>query len=408
MNTKLKEMNYHINFFRSVAVMATMALFACTSNNSKTQAQAVNTDTVNLNYTVEEAPEWNALFIRQSGWFGGDGIYVVPSDGARYKSPGAASNNMFIFSDTMIGDIVDGKLGKNVMVHNTVAYLKGDQPKKENIEFKWATDADGKPDHMFSPKTPGAKPGDYYWLGDAFYNTATQKTYIIAYRMHNMDTKDDWSFREVATDIIILPKGSKAPFSNQIQLETPLHYAGDGGGFGAGIFINTKEAGAINPDGYIYVYGSKIMGKDKKSLVVSRVKPEDFENFGAWRYWDGKEWNADKEKVAQLTTDISNELSVSPLPDGRYALVYQLGGMGETTAMRIGTTPVGPFGPVIKLYEAKAEDKKFFHYNAKAHPSLSAPGELLISYNQNTWDFHNKLKEYPNLYHPFFIKVKFK
>ncbi len=44
-----------------------------------------NVDLEHLKYTVEEAPDWTNLFIRTSGtgWFGADGIYLLPADGAR-------------------------------------------------------------------------------------------------------------------------------------------------------------------------------------------------------------------------------------------------------------------------------------------------------------------------------------
>jgi hypothetical protein len=364
-------------------------------------------DLEHLNYTVEEAPDWTALFTRKSGWFGGDGIYAIPSDGARSKGGRPSSKNMIIFSDSMIGDIQDGKIQPgDKMVHNTVADMTGDDPLNTNITFSWAENADGKPESLFIPHTATAKPGDYYWLGDGFVNTETHKTYIFAYRMHNMDTKNDWSFKQMAVDLIALPKGSKSPFKDQQQIETPLHYESgnnkNDGSYGAGIFVNTKKAGAPNPDGYVYVYGNKGRG-----LIVSRVLPKDFENFKAWRYWNGQDWDADMQKAAILTEGISDELSFSPLPDGRYVLVFTLGGMSNDVAMRIAASPVGPFGPVIKLYDAKLTNKKYFHYNAKAHPSLSKPGELIITYNQNAFDFWNQLSSDPNLYHPYFLRLKF-
>ena len=48
----------------------------------------------------------------------------------------------------------------------------------------------------------------------------------------------------------------------------------------------------------------------------------------------------------------------------------------------------------------------YYTYNTKAHPQLSKPGELLISYNVNSFQFEKDLKAYPNFYHPRFITVK--
>jgi hypothetical protein len=362
-------------------------------------------DLEHLKYTVEEAPDWTNMFIRSSGWFGADGIYLLPADGARSKGGRASAKSMFIFSDSMVGEINDGKLGPNKMVHNTVALFKGDEPKPANIDFKWATDADGKPVSMFIPSTPSSQKGDYYWLGDGFYNTATHKTYIFGFRMRNLDTKDDWSFRQFGTTFIVLPDGSKPPFKDQQQIETPLFFSSEGtdGSFGTGLFVNTKEAGAPSPDGYVYVYGTRGHG----NMVAARVLPKDFENFGEWRFWDGTTWNADMQKAAPLVGNISNEVSLSPLPDGRYVLVFLNGGMGSDVAMRIAASPIGPFGPAIKLYDAKVTNSHYYTYNAKAQPSLSKPGELIITYNQNSYDFQNQLKLNPYLYHPYFLRLKF-
>ena len=60
-------------------------------------------------------------------------------------------------------------------------------------------------------------------------------------------------------------------------------------------------------------------------------------------------WNADINKVANITDRASNELSVSPLPDGRYAMVFQTDGLGKDVGMRLSNHPEGPFGPVIKI-----------------------------------------------------------
>ena len=115
------------------------------------------------------------------------------------------------------------------------------------------------------------------------------------------------------------------------------------------------------------------------------------------------------KKSAHITNHVSNELSVSELPDGRFALVFQVDGISSIIGMRIGASPFGSFAPIINLYDCKQDltSGKIFAYNAKAHPALSKPGELLVSYNVNSFDFENDIKLYPNLYRPRFVRVKF-
>ena len=395
-------MKHLSNLLKKLVFILCMLLLSCESSHKNTAANETepNTDIQNLKFTVEEAPEWTALFNRKSGWFGADGIFAIPLNAKDNETATSDTETMLIFSDTMIGEIADSTLQPgSAMVNNTVAYLNGNEPENEHIQFQWAKNEAGKPKAFFSPNTPQAESGDYYWLGDGFLNTALDSIYIFAYRMRNLDKSDDWSFKEMSTNLIALPADSRPPFAAQRQIETPLRF--EDGGFGAGIFVNTEDSGAPNPDGYVYVYGNR------KGLMVARVKPEDFKNFSAWRFWDGKGWNADMQQVKLVAADVSNELSVTALPDGRYALVFTLSGLGPTVGLRLSRTPYGPFGPVIKVYEAKEmQHKNYITYNAKAHPNLSAPGELLISYNVNAFEFNKELKANPNLYRPRFIRLK--
>ena len=389
-------------------MLASAILFSCSGTK---HAAVTNTDINTLNFTVEEAPEWTKILNRKSGWFGADGIFAIPSDGV--DKTDSTSDITILFSDTMIGEIVKERPKEGfIMVHNSVSLLKGNEPKEENIAFKWKKTEARNAGSFFAPQTPNAKPGDYYWLGDGFVNQELgDKTYIFCYRIR--DTADGaFLFTQVGNGMIILPKGSKPPYTDQRQVDAPIFavdntakYPNNYISFGSAVFANTKKAGAPHPDGYVYVYG---VGGDIKKVMVARVKPADFEKFDQWRYWDGTTWNTDIMKSATIADRASNEISVTPLPDGRYAMVFQTDGIGNTVGLRLSTTPYGPFGPIIKVWDCteQKEGKNFIVYNAKAHPALSKPGEMLISYNVGSFDFWNDVKNYSNFYRPRFIRVK--
>lgn len=406
MNKKLS-----IEFFFSVIIIVPLIIF-CSCNNAGTKNTATdNLDS--LNFTVEAAPEWDALFKRQHGWFGGDGIFSIPYNGVDTFSETDTTNVAFLFSDSMIGDIVNDSLQPGyTMIHNSIALLKGRQPKEENISFEYNKEDKASPGTLFTPAIPAAQKGDIYWLGDGIMNPSLDSSiFILGYVIHNT-TDNDWGFAETANVLIEIPKDSKPPFKNYKQTQTPFFIKGasdtasDQGSFGAGIFVNTKDAGVANPDGYIYVYG--IRGK-QKNIMVARVKPAAFKQFEQWTFFDGKDWTNDIHKAANITDSASNEMSVTPLPDGRYAMVFTINGLGYDVGLRLGKTPYGPFGKVIKIWNCdtlKSLSKNIFSYNAKAHPALSKPGELLISYNVNSFDFHNEIKKFPDLYRPRFIRLK--
>jgi hypothetical protein len=359
-----------------------------------------------IHYTVEEDDQWSSIFKRSKGWFGADGIFSIPQDGVDSIGAGKDQQTLFIFSDSLIGEVIDNKAHNTVMLHNTVAYMQGNTPTFDGIKFYWNTDSTGKAVSMFVPRTPNSQPGDYFWLGDGFVNKARHNTtYIFGYRIHNVN--NGIGFAEVGNVIIAFPAGSKPPFADQRQMDTPLWFKlsqNDEGSFGAGILNNSKDAKLPNADGYVYVYG--IHGRHKQ-VVVARVKPKDFEKFDKWRYYDGKVWNKDLKTVATIADRASNEMSVTPLPNGLYAMVFQLDGISKTVGMRLGATPYGPFGPVISLYNTDRFNGKAITYNAKAHPSLSNPGGLLISYNVNFTDFFNQLNVSPDIYRPRFVRIIF-
>lgn len=388
-----------------------LLLLASCNQQKKSGTEKANTDLNHLAFTVEKADDWTNLFIRNSGWFGGDGIFAITADGK--ETHGAATNSKaFIwFSDTMIGEIDNDSLQPGwSMINNSIAVLNGGVAVSNAIEFKWDK-INNKPASLFVPQTPATQEGDYYWLGDGFVNhSKNNDLYIFGYRIHNTEPGAVFGFKEVGNTLIVIPKGEQPPFAGKRQIDIPFFLGQEvdsTGSFGAGILVNTKEAGAPNPDGYIYIYG--VRGK-QKNVMVARVLPENIETFDQWAFWDGSDWSNDPLKIKTITDRTSNELSVTPLGDGRFAMIFQVDGLGKYIGLRLGSTPHGPFGPVINVYDVSKDledDKDIFPYNAKAHPVLSNPGELLISYNVNSFDFFNDILDYPHLYRPRFIRMKY-
>lgn len=384
---------------------------SCNSKPAET-ALPINTNIDSIRFTAEAAPEWSNLFKRKSGWFGGDGIFALVRSGN--EAPGAAEKEeaLIWFSDTMLGEIIGDSLQPGFsMINNSIGILQGGKPDSSAIRFHWDKDSQGKPAALFIPQTPATSAGEYYWLGDGFVNTAKNNNiYLFGYRIQNIPNQPVFGFKEMGNTMIIIPAGEQPPFPGKRQVDIPfwLNRAVDSvGSFGAGILVNTKEGGAVNPDGYVYIYGCK--GQNKQ-VMVARVQPADIESFDLWRFWNGTEWVADANAVQSIATNASNELSVTPLEDGRYIMVFQREGISNKVGIRLGTSPNGPFGPIINIYDVSDDLKdspNFFPYNAKAHPVLSKPGELLISYNINSFKFFDEIGDFPQLYRPRFIRLKY-
>lgn len=369
-----------------------------------------NTSITELDFTVEAAKDWSDLFNRTSGWFGGDGIFVIPLSGVDSAGAGQDGQTMILFSDTLIGEIEEGELDPDyVMINNSVAMLNGISPSEDALEFFWDEDEQSNPKSIFIPQTPQTNPGDYFWLGDGFVNhEKNNDIYVFGYRITNTEA-EVFAFKEVGNALIVIPAGSSPPFRNQRQLDTPFYFEGtpeSTGSFGAGILVNTAKAGAPFPDGFLYIYGIKGINKE---VLVARVLPGEIEEFDKWMFWDGTAWQPDMGKASGIADRASNEMSVTALKDGRYAMVFQTDGIGTKVGLRLALSPEGPYGPIIDLWDAIDDvnvGEQFISYNAKVHSNLSQRGELLISYNINSFDFFNEILVHPNLYRPRFIRVK--
>lgn len=365
---------------------------------------------------AEPDEAWTNLFHRSSGWTGADGIYAIPFNGSERQAAAADTKTLFVFGDTFIGEVdlaTDRRL-HSVMINNSLAVLKGAEPKPEAITFHWRISPEEGPLSSIVPATPRglANPGAYYWLQDGA--SVGGKFYCFPLVIvPDLGGPEGFQFAVEGVTRVSAPWGPEGPaWQEQTQVDTPLYYIAANGCttyFGAALMPNTEEAGVPAPDGYIYIYGIQ-SGKPPKP-VSARVPAEFFEDFERWTYWDGKGWSAAKENAVPFGEEISCEYSVSMMTggplDGQYIAIYQEPVSGRMLSMYVGDSPVGPFGPPVRLFacESVHRDSIVYNYNAKAHPHLSQPGELLTSYNVNTtsWDAHAL---HAGIYRPRFIRLR--
>lgn len=355
-------------------------------------------------FRVTPAPEWDALFDRSSGWTGADGIYSIPLDGDDRAGGLARTDTLFLFSDTFVGEVLaNGTRRNTVMINNSVALLpRGGFP--AGLRFEYPAPG-GQPASVFLPQTPLAQPDEWYWPHDGVALQGTLHLFAQRFRRQGSGV---FGFQRTGLAMIEIPPGEQPPFAGAVQRDCPYYLPATAQRadliFGVGIMAHTAAAGAPFPDGYLYLYGLREDPLDKK-LLCARVPPAALLDFGAWRFWDGAAWNADPERSAVLTGRVSSELSMTPLPDGRFLLVFMQDTLSGRIVAQVAQSPVGPFGPVIELYQCPLPaSPQVFSYNAKAHPHLSGPGELLISYNVNGSEFWDHFA-YADVYRPRFIRV---
>ena len=369
-------------------------LSSCNSDKEKKEEAPLEPET-ELEFSVAPAPEWTAVFKRDSGWFGGDGIFAIPYSGDDATT--ASDSILFLFSDTMFGEIREGKLEPGyLMVHNSVGlYKKGQDP--STTEFFLSEDTSGKKSTMFTPDTEGE---EYYWLGDGFVNPNNDNLYIFAYQIRDTHDGSPFPFEEVGNDLLVFENKNQLPLEPTRQLSIPhsrRELSGPPISYGVGVYTEGDQ---------VYIYG--VRGANKE-LVVARTNAATIEDFDTWEFKAPDTWTKDPGIMEVVAEQVSNELSVSKLQNGQYALIYQGGGINPNIYMQLADSPAGPFGEKQEIWNTSQEvnDPDLFTYNAKAHPAISKPGELLVSYNVNSFKFFDIIESKPNLYRPRFVRIEF-
>lgn len=94
-------------------------------------------------------------------------------------------------------------------------------------------------------------------------------------------------FKQVGVDMVRLKiKDNALDKSSVTTFPTPFFDEELRVSFGCSVLPMYSGAGIPNGDGYIYVYG---LGSDngRKTMLISRVLPKDFEQFDRYTFYDG-------------------------------------------------------------------------------------------------------------------------
>ncbi len=356
-------------------------------------------------YSAVAAPDWTALFDRTSGWTGSDGVYTIPVSGDERQGSGASGTTLWWFNDTFIGNVTPqgSRASGSTIVNNTIGLLQGDQADPARMHFIWSTGPTGTPRARIIPNTSAQH---WFWPNDGI---AVGGKYVLFSLRMKAGGAPPFAFATDGISILSDNISNSSPFSTYQQAVAPLYLPAPGGGkgettYGMALMANTAAAGAPFPDGYIYIYG--LRNDFNKKLLAARVRPKDLGTFSQYRFWDGSAWVPQIANAVILTNRMSSEFSVTPLADGRYLMVFQLDALGSDIAVRYGASPVGPWGVPIPVWSCMEDTltPNTIVYGAKAHPHLSQPGELLISYHVNTTSFGEHF-QFADIYRPRFVRL---
>jgi hypothetical protein len=305
---------------------------------------------------------------------------------------------LWLFSDTWVGSVHDGKRNNATIVNNSVALQDG-SGEAAKLRFVVRQNADRKVAALFTP----ADGRGWFWMHAGAY--ANQKLYLFFSQLEKTDVAGVFGFRQIGETLGVVANPGDDPASWRLQ-QRKLPFTD----FNAEREL-TFGAAVLQDGSDLYVYGTdedvKPIGRDRY-LIVARVPVSAPEDLGGWRFYHENHWDTDFRAASRLVGGMASECSVTYLPHfQQYVLVYTEGGLSARILARTALSPNGPWSPSTILYRCPESswDKKIFCYGAKAHMWSAASDELLVSYVANSFDFWQVAAD-ARIYFPRFIRVK--
>jgi hypothetical protein len=342
--------------------------------------------------TVEVMPAYEALFSNSRGWIGADAVYSVAL---------APDRVLWLFGDTFLGVVEDGRRRDAVIVNNSVAVQTGMTPDTARIDFSFGRDTDGQPAAVIEP----ADGRGWFWIYDGI--RTADGLFLFAVQIERSPDTSVFGFRLIGNWLCRIENPDKAPNRWQItqrRLPWSTDEEKDQVLFGSALLV---------ADDFLYIYGARdrrVEGRLQKRMVLARVRLDRLLDFDRWRFFADGQWSPSYHEASAISEDVANEYSVSHLPHlGKYVLVYSQSGLSPNILARLADRPAGPWGSPIRLYRCPEAgwDKRIFCYAGKAHPEVSAQaGELIVTYVSNATELE-LLEADARLYRPRFLRVRF-
>jgi hypothetical protein len=339
-------------------------------------------------WNAESAPQYNRLFQQTNGWIGADGDFTV-----------ALTNGLtlWLFSDTFIGEVRDGRRVHATMINNSAALQHGVDPANARVEFFHGKSPDGKPAALIKP----ADGKGWLWLFDGVM--ANGKLFLFLAQIERTDDKSVFGFRQIATWLGEVSNPFAPPTQwHVMQRKIPFakFKAGENRSFGSALLVT---------NGFIYIFGTRERKETGKRMILARAPEAALENFAAWQFRTRDGWSINEEAATDLCDGMASEFSVSWLPSlRRFILICTEKGLSEKIVVRTAIEPWGQWSAPTVVYRCPEVmwDKQIFCYAAKAHPMLSsATNELIVTYAANSFEFVQIVND-ARLYRPQFVRVK--
>ncbi|MEW6262829.1 MAG: DUF4185 domain-containing protein [Thermodesulfobacteriota bacterium] len=338
---------------------------------------------------AEPLAEMNAHFRRTEGWIGADGAHSVPLGPDR---------TLWLFSDTWVGEVREGRRFNATIVNNSVAAQQG---RGTSAPFRFAVrqGSRGKPQAIIAP----ADGRGWFWMQAGA--AVNGRLVLFLTQVEKTVNAGVFSFHSVGQWIGVVPNPDDDPTTWALkQLRLPFT-----------IFTPEREltfgAAVLEHAGCLYVYGTdedvRATGRERY-LIAARVAGDAIDDFARWEFFHDGRWQSDFRQSTRLVPGMASDGSVSYLPDRhQFVLVYTDGGLSDRILARSAPRPWGPWSEPVTVYRCPESgwDRRIYCYNAKAHSALGTRDELVVSYVANSFEFWHVASD-ARLYWPRFVRVR--
>jgi hypothetical protein len=337
-------------------------------------------------------PELTERFQHTDGWTGSDGAYSIQLSKER---------TLWLFGDTFIGKIENGRRVKTRMVNNTAAWQALRDPKAP-LRFFWG-EADGQPAALLKPEQDKV----WYWPGDGVMLDGKLYLFCSLVR-YRKEGAPGFQFDWFGMDLLRIDNPLDEPTHWKID-RRPVPYDDQPLRLGMA---------CVHDDDWMYAYGLFPIKETKAfhaPMGVARIRSDRFKalDMDAWEFWrqgdDGPRWTSKPGPAAAVFEDGGTNISISKVPgvEGWLAL-YIPHGLGTDIIVRHAPRPEGPWSAARKVYSCPEAGSKLLVYAAKLHPELTTrPGQLVITYCRNTGSLAEHVRR-PDIYFPQAVEVQLK
>lgn len=356
-----------------------------------------------------DASSWDVVFQQTKGWTGADGINTADLLDGRV---------LWIFGDTWIGQINEGRRCTNSeIVNNTIAIhqkpsLSWMPPDPQHIKFYWENE-NNKNQSWIRPDQENKN--IWFWpTGNGLVTKDTKGNFRLFFFVGKIARVSDddgiLSFNRAGNALVIVENFHDDAINWRIRKVDIPSLMPESEKTGWGVSLLLVPSPAMTEVEFIYIYGINEENVQNKKLLLARTPAALAEQIETWECYKGKGfWERIDTGCHFIADNLASELSVELVTIRNkklYVMIHSEDGFGDRILLRSAQYPEGPWSEPVSVYRVKdiQNNPKLVTYAAKSHSCISKPGELLISYVINSFDFEFAVQN-ADIYRPRFIRL---